>query len=248
MRFSLGKTDINTVVKERIGPGKLMLLRYGEGSGGEFLLKQFLGERMEGEYSIIISSYETEDEVRYALKSNDINIDGEIISFVPDREAELDLKIRRDEFLTGGVLVTDLYDLNELEVLGRAPEGASERFLSRINSTASKQTVPFKMVIDSLADLVLLSSKEEVRDRLRLLRQSLREMNGIAMVGAPIGNHETDISDLTVFDAIFEIQADLVDGKWRRTLTLLHNRNDPDLPEVWELETINPIPSAISLE
>ncbi len=247
MRFSLGKTDINTVVKERIGPGKLILLRYGEGSGGEFLLKQFLGERMEGEYSIIISSYETEDEVRYALKSNDINIDGEIISFVPEKEAELDLKIRRDEFLTGGVLVTDFYDLNEQEVLGSNPEGASERFLSRINSTARKQTVPFKMVIDSLADLVRLSSREEIRDRLGLLKQSLREMNGVAMVGAPVGNCESDVKDLAVFDAIFEVRAELVDGKWKRNLTLLHNRNDPSPPEVWELETINPIPSAISL-
>ena len=47
---------------------------------------------------------------------------------------------------------------------------------------------------------------------------------------------------------VFKLDAVLEDGKWKRTLTLIQNRNDPSPPEMWELELINPIPSAISLE
>ena len=237
MKLDLGGTDLGNILIERIGQGKLVLMRYGPGSGGDLLLKQFLAERNEGNYSMVISTFETRNDVERTMKENGINVDLEVISLVPLIRAEMGRTARRDGFLTDGVLVTDLFDQAGAEEVSEMECSAAELFLASMSNAARKQVSSFRLVIESLPDLVAISSREEVHRRFIELKEVLREKNGTAIVGAPCGVE--DHWDLTLFDAFFEVRAD----RDKRKLTLKNVRGSGEPPREWPVEEQD-IPSA----
>jgi KaiC/GvpD/RAD55 family RecA-like ATPase len=247
MRMMFNGEDLAKVLKEKIGDGKCILLRYGPGSGGEFLIKQFYGEREEGSYSVFISTYEDKDEVDKALQDAGLPTDGEVISVMDLMKEEIDMILKKDRFTKEGILVTDLLDLSSREEEVDKEMILSQEVLSMISTTASKQVMPFRMAIDTLSDLVMISGEDEVWRRFLILRGVLRKYGGMVMVGLP----EEDMVEFpisTIFDAILDIRAERTDEGWTRSMTVSHIRNSLVIPEDLEISEVNELPRAKSLE
>lgn len=247
MRAMIGDMPLNNVLASRLAPGSCVLFRYGPGSGGDLVLKQFFNDRREDIYSVMISTHETVDEIRSSLRALYAKGEPEVISLVPLVLEGLGAVKRKDHFRAEGVMVTDL-----LEMTGKAHEvryrgDLSKRMLSTLTVVSSKQVLPFNLVFDSLSDLAEHTSMGELKQRLHILKEALSEKKGYAFLGAPLAWDPWAGSELTMFDAVFELRAFERDGKVKRLLRLSHMKNSPDGPWDQELTFASSIPSALSV-
>lgn len=247
MRMLFNGEDLTSILRNKIGDGKCILLRYGPGSGGEFLIKQFYGEREEGSYSVFVSTYEESDEIEKALQEGGLPTDGEVISVMSLMKEEIEMILKKDRFTKEGILVTDLLDLSSREEEVDRDMNLRQEVLSMISTTASKQVMPFRMAIDTLSDLVMIAGEEEVWKRFLILRSVLKEYGGMVMVGLP----EEDMVEFpisTVFDAILDIRAERDGDGWTRTMTISHVRNSLVKPQDLQISEVSDLPRALSLD
>ncbi|MGA1821570.1 MAG: hypothetical protein ACMUIG_03485 [Thermoplasmatota archaeon] len=247
MRMLFEGENLTKVLSDKIGDGKCILLRYGPGSGGEFLLKQFFAEKEEGSYSVFISTYEETGEIENVLRESDLPTDGEVISTMTLMRNEVDMVLKKDRFRKEGILVTDLLDLSSKEEEIDRRMDLNQEVLSILSTTASKQVMPFRMAVDTLSDLVMTAGEEEVWKRFLIIRGVLRKYGGLVFVGLP----EEDMVDFpisTMFDAILDIKAVRNEDGWSRVMTVTHVRNSLVKPEDLRITEVTDIPQALSLD
>ncbi|OYT44478.1 hypothetical protein B6U90_05175 [Thermoplasmatales archaeon ex4484_6] len=248
MRLLAGNSELSDIIKERIRDGGLILMRYGPGSAGDTLLKQFLAEKNEEAHPVYISTYETDKEIRKALDKFGERSDLEVVSFLEDLSEDLERIMRKDRFRTEGILVTDLLEISYNSEHRRERCDRPQWILARVSSLSQRQVLPFRLVLDSISDLVSWTSEEEVIKRLRILRSALLEKGGVAIMAAPLKWNGFRNVDTTLFDAILTMAADRSSGTWKRTLTLENVKGSTELPREWEITTVSDIPVAESLD
>jgi hypothetical protein len=248
MRLLVGSTELADLLTDRVGNGKMVLFKFGAGSGGDLLLKQFFDNIPEGFYSVWISTHQSEVEMVEELSELGIDMMPEMISFIPFVQKRLDEVEKKDKFITEGIMVTDLLEISS-HSMDRMIEGRSQmKMLATITSTSLKQVLPFRMVIDSVVDLFVDVSVDDVVDRLMLLKKALREKGGVALIGCPIDFTGLHDHELTLFDAVIEVRAEEQNAVWGRKLTLKNIKGSGDPPEAWPVESIMDIPSALSVD
>jgi len=247
MRAMVGDRPLNDILGAKLDQGACVLFRYGPGSGGDLLLKRLFSECSDDVYSVIISTHETMDELKRAVKACDVIREPELISLVPIILEGLGPVKRKDRFRAEGVMVTDL-----LEMAGksqeRRPRGdLNKRMLSALTVVSSKQVLPFKLVLDSLSDLAEHTSLGELKQRVHILKEALRDRKGYAFLGAPLDWDPWNGSDLTLFDVILELRAVEGEDGSRRVLRVSHIKGSPDLPQEFEVTFETSIPAALSV-
>lgn len=247
MRALVGGQPLNVILGAKLGQGSCVLFRYGPGSGGDLLLKQLFSDHRDDVYSVMISTHETVDELRTSMKACDIKREPEMISLVPVIIEGLAQVKRKDRFRAEGVMVTDL-----LEMTGKAQErrprgDLNKRMLSALTVVSSKQVLPFKLVLDSISDLAEHTSLGELKQRLYILKEALRDKKGTAFLGAPLGWDPWNGSDMTLFDAILELRVVQGERGSKRVLRLSHMKGSPDLPQELEVTFEQDVPSALSV-
>lgn len=248
MRLLVENEVLSDRLDNRIGNGKLVLFKFGQGSGGDLLMKQFFENIPEGIYSVWISTHQSETEMIEDL--NDMGMDRlpEIISLIPFIETRLTEVEKRDRFINEGIMVTDLLEISSQSGDRMIERKSHMRMLAAITSTSIKQVLPFRMVVDSIADLILDSSKVDVMDRMMLLKKALKDKGGMALIGCPIDFTDLKDQEQTLFDAVIEVKAERQEDIWTRNLTLKNVKGSGDPPEVWHLESIKDIPTALSVD
>jgi KaiC/GvpD/RAD55 family RecA-like ATPase len=248
MRFLIGGQGFDDMLRSRTGTGKCILFKYGPGSGGNMMLKQILSDSGDGIHSIFISTHESEEDLLNAFAEMDLPSDTELISFLNEMSAGMEATIKKDRFRTDGIMVTDLLEVSSNISYRKKRSSGGREVLSRISSISQKQVLSFKLVLDSLSDLVRKTSVEEVETRLQIMKRALKERNGIAVIGAPLGWNSMKEMESTLFDAVFSLRADNSGGTWRRLLIMENLKGSPGPPEEWEVTTVRSIPTARSLD
>ncbi|MDG6225052.1 MAG: hypothetical protein QCI82_06020 [Candidatus Thermoplasmatota archaeon] len=233
-RVSIGEQDLKGFIEEVIGKGGSILLKYGPGSAGDILLKEMLTEIPEGSAAVYLSTYETIDEMRSSLNYVPPSPNIEIFSSLDHREDELKRIVKRDRFMTEGIMVTDLLEVSMSERPVKLKRRGCD-ILSEITNSAAKQVLPFTLVLDSLDDLTEHYATSEVFDRLTILRRLLRSVNGIALIGSSMNIDPLKGKEVRLFDSILEAEAMKVGDDWERRLRLVHKRGDASLPREWAL-------------
>jgi archaellum biogenesis ATPase FlaH len=248
MRFLVGNEELSKRLMDKIGNGKLILFKFGHGSGGDLLMKQFFEDIPEGSYSVWISTHQSEVEMIENLNDLEMARMPEVISLLPFIENRLSEIEKRDKFINEGIMVTDLLEISSYSEDRIIDKKSHMRMLAAITSTSMKQVLPFRMVVDSIADLVLDSSKEDVIDRLMVLKKALRENGGLALIGCPLNFMDLKDQEQTLFDAVIEVTAEKKDNQWFRSLTLTNIKGSGEPPIEWEVESAQDIPSALSVD
>lgn len=234
IRSLIGDKSFHDFISNRIGKGALILLGYGPGSGGDILLKDLLKGAPPSSNGIYLSTYETVDEiVSYLGDDHRQNI--EVRSAIEQKDGLIDRTLRRDRFITDGIMVTDLL---EVSMSDRPMEDRKNKrnILSYISSSSSKQFLPFTLVLDSLDDLLDEYDRNDISTRLLILKKALRTIGGIAVFGASLDSTLLNVREIRIFDCLMEAEAILEDNGWSRKLRIVHRRNDPLLPTEWELK------------
>ncbi|MCU0799707.1 MAG: hypothetical protein MUC62_08560 [Candidatus Thermoplasmatota archaeon] len=247
MRAIVGDRPLNGILGARLGQGSCVLFRYGPGTGGDLLLKQLFSDCRDDVYSVMISTHETVDELRRSIKACDVIREPEMISLLPMIIDGLEPVKRQDRFRAEGVMVTDLLEMTGKSQERRPRGDLNKRMLSALTVVSSKQVLPFKLVIDSISDLAEHTSLEELKQRLHILKEALRDKKGWAFLGAPMDWDPWNGGDLTLFDAIIELRAVEGEGGPKRVLRFSHMKGSPDLPEELEVTFEQSIPSALSV-
>jgi KaiC/GvpD/RAD55 family RecA-like ATPase len=111
-----------------------------------------------------------------------------------------------------------------------------------------KQVLPFRLVIDSLVDLVRNTSIQEVEKRILLIKRAARDKQGTVILGAPLDWDEMRLIETTLFDAVISFRSDRTTGTWKRTMTLENLKGSISLPQEWEVTTLKSIPTAKSIK
>ena len=248
MRLLVGNAEMSQKLTEKVGNGKLVLFKFGPGSGGDILLRQFFDDIPEGSYSVWISTHQSEIEMVEDLQDLGMDRTPELLSLLPFIERRLEEVEKKDRFINEGIMVTDLLEISSQSGERMIEKKSHMRMLAAITSTSLKQVLPFRMVVDSIADLVKDSSKEEVIDRMMLLKKALREKGGLALVGCPIDFSELSDQEQTLFDAVVEVTAVKQGDLWLRTLTLRNVKGSGEPPEVWRVDSMTDIPTALSVD
>ncbi len=248
MRIHVGGQEFSDLVGSRIGVGKCILFKYGPGTGGDMLLKQFLSSTVEGTHSIYLSTHETEGELLSSVRELGLPPDLELISLLPDLTDGLDDVVKKDRFRTDGIMVTDLLEVSSNTQLGRNRRDGVKKVLAQVSSVAQKQILPFKLVLDSVMDLVRKTSLDEVEDRIQILKKVVKEKEGIAILAVPLGFEGLKDIETTLFDAIITVRADKSSGAWKRTVTLENLKGSSIPPTEWELGHLRNIQTAKSLK
>ncbi len=248
MRLSIGLESISRRLFEKVGDGKIVLFKYGPGSGGDMLLKQFLAETPEGVSSVILTTHYTEMDLIEQMGDLETNHIPEIVSVLPFIDRRLNDIRKHDRFMTEGIMVTDL-----LEIASNTDEMVREtnphlRMLAAITITSVKQILPYRMVLDSVSDMVEESSREDVVDRLRILKSHVKERKGMILVACDLGWMGLDDHQTSLFDAVVEVIAEKDGENWSRTLTIKNVKGSGQPPEEWQVTPMKEIPSAISID
>ncbi|MGA1792435.1 MAG: hypothetical protein ACMUHM_00635 [Thermoplasmatota archaeon] len=248
MRLMVGNEDVSKRIISKVGLSKLILFKSGKGSGGDLLLKQMFENVPEGTNSIFISTHQTEGELMEDLLDLGIERQPELISLLPVIDLRLSEVAKRDRFINEGIMVTDLLEISSYSSDRPASQNTHMKVLSTLSDISSKQVLPFRMVIDTLVDLVEESSPEEIIDRLRILKRSIRENQGLVIVGCPQGYDVFQDLEQTLFDVIIEVKAEKRGEAWFRTLSFAHIKGSGEPPEEWQISTVKDIPTALSVD
>jgi KaiC/GvpD/RAD55 family RecA-like ATPase len=246
MRMKFDGRDLNDILEEDIGRGRMILLEYDPGSGGEVFVKQFFSEAESGYNSILISTREEEHEIMRCLGEYDLECGGVIVSLLPHTLEELNRIKRKDKFITEGILVTDLLELGNSTGDPRMNYSSCQKMLAEISSVASRQITPFRMAIDTLSDLTLRCEIGEIRHRLEIIRESVRKNQGYCVV-ANMTDGPIDTTLLPLFDAMVSIEVSREGDVWKRYLMVNHVRNVLKFPKKIRI-TSGTIPQAPPLE
>jgi KaiC/GvpD/RAD55 family RecA-like ATPase len=248
MNFLVGGQDFRDLFDSKVGSGKCILFKYGPGSGGDVILKQYLTGTMEGTHSLYLSTHETENDLLSSVSDLDLPQDLEMISLVPDLTSELHDMVKKDRFRTDGIMVTDLLEVSSNTTSRKKRIGGGKKVLSVISSICMKQVLPFRLVIDSLVDLVRNTSIQEVEKRILLIKRAARDKQGTVILGAPLDWDEMRLIETTLFDAVISFRSDRTTGTWKRTMTLENLKGSISLPQEWEVTTLKSIPTAKSIK
>ena len=248
MKLLVGNEDVTRKIISKIGKARMVLFKFGNGSGGALLMKQIFEKVPEGTYSVFVSTHQSEKDILEEFADMGIEKTPDIVSLLPEFDSRLSDIRRRDRFVTDGIMVTDLLEIsshNSEKVVSRNPR---MRILSIITDISSKQVLPFRMVMDSLPDLVEETSKREVVDRLRILKGSLRENGGMVLVGCPLDYVMFSDLDSTLFDAVIEVKADKRGDAWFRSLTFMNVKGSGEPPEEFSISQVKEIPTALAVD
>jgi hypothetical protein len=120
--------------------------------------------------------------------------------------------------------------------------------LSSITTTASKQVLPFRMVLDSIVDLVRGSSKDDTLDRLMILKKALRDKGGIALIACPLEYGEFRDYENTLFDGVIEVRCERTGNGWKRKLVFVNIKGSGEPPEEFIIAPVEEIPTALSVD
>ena len=237
---------LSEVVDEDLGVGKLFLMVYEQGTGGEFFLKQFFSEKEESSNNILITTNEDPVDIKRILSKNGMADDGEIFDLSSMMEDEMDRVCRKDKFVEDGILVTDLLDISTKEEVGYDEIPLDIRIMAKISTTAIKQVTPYRFVIDDFGDIISICPVTELKKRLLILRKSLRQNRGVGVLG--ILGKNSDLKDLmNVFDGILKMEVRKGEGSLDRYLVIKHLKNDLSVPKSLKVDENGNIPKALSI-
>ncbi|MGA1866137.1 MAG: hypothetical protein ACMUFK_01575 [Thermoplasmatota archaeon] len=248
MKLMVGKEGISRKLLSKLGSSSLVLFKFGMGSGGDILLKQLFDAVSEDYYSIMISTHQTDEEMMTDLSHIGVGRPPELVSMLPSIHRRLSELQKRDRFISEGIMVTDILEISSNSDDRILPVKPHLEILSKITEISSKQVLPFNLVLDSIADLVEETSREEVVDRLRILKKALREKGGMALVGCPLSYQVFSDQENTLFDAVIEVRAERTADGWSRTLTFLNIKGSGEPPEEWQITTNKEVPAALEIE
>lgn len=226
----IGKMELTDFFEKRIGRGRLVLLRYGPGSGGEILLKEFVSSAPAGMNAVFISSTEGAQEIGSEAAGHMDKV--EVISLLGSVESESARVLRRDRFASEGILVTDLL---EISMADRTQKDDVGDMLSMVTLASTKQVMPFRLALDSLQDLIRTGSEDEIVPRLMILRKVVRSVQGTALIGAPLDWNGLHGKEMSLFDCLLEARSVKGLTGFERRLSLTHLRNDPLPPDEWPI-------------
>lgn len=248
MKLMVGNEDLASRILKNIGDGKVILFKYGPGSGGDRLMHEFFQSLPGGHHSIMISTHETKKELDEIFKDLEIEGGPDRISLLPMMDETLSRIQKKDGFIKDGIMVTDLLEISSYSEERARARSADQLILSTLTTTATSQVLPFWLVLDSLVDVVNITGLEEAFHRLMILKRTIKEKNGIALIGCPIDcdllwDHET-----TFFDAVIEVFAESKGEVWVRKLRISNVKGSGAPPEEWEINVVKDIPTAISMD
>ncbi|MBN1540390.1 MAG: hypothetical protein JW939_09620 [Candidatus Thermoplasmatota archaeon] len=248
MKLLVGGEGISKRLLSRLGPSGLVLFKYNMGSGGDVIMKQLFDNVPEGSYSILISTHQTDAEMREDLSRIGVERPPELVSMLALMDRRLSEIQKRDRFISEGIMVTDLIEISSCSDERVVPIKPHLEMLSKITEISYKQILPFSLVLDSIVDLVEETSREEVVDRLRILKKALREKGGIALVGCSLGYQGFSGYENTLFDAVIEVKAERKADGWSRTLTFVNIKGSGELPEEWPITVTKDVPAALEVQ
>ncbi|MFW3145650.1 MAG: hypothetical protein ACMUIE_02425 [Thermoplasmatota archaeon] len=248
MRLLVGNQEFSSRIRENLGDGKLVLFKYGPGSGGDMLLKQFFADAPQGVYSLLISTHESDFELMGAINEMNLENPPELLSMLPLLEDRLKRIEKKDHFISEGIMVTDLLEISSSTEEPRARAKPHLGMLAVLTTAATKQVLPFWLVLDSLNDLIELTGPEELLDRLMVLKRYLKIKGGIAMIACPVDWDELRYHETTFFDAVIEVRAEKKGEAWTRKLVIKNNKGSGNPPEEWPITMVKDIPTALSMD
>jgi hypothetical protein len=226
----IGKMDLSDFFEGRIGRGRIILMKYGPGSGGETLIKEFISSTPQGMNAVYISSMESEEELRSGILTQNGKV--ELVSLLGPLETESNRTVRRDRFSSEGILVTDLL---EISMADRPRKDTEVDMLSPVTRAALKQVMPFRFGLDSLPDIITRGAEEDIIPRLMTLRRAVRSVQGNALIGAPLEWMGLRDRETSIFDCLLEARAVKGLTGYERRLSLTHLRNDVQPPDEWSV-------------
>ncbi|MBN1390118.1 MAG: hypothetical protein JXA22_05695 [Candidatus Thermoplasmatota archaeon] len=248
MKLLVGSQSISRRIQNKLGTSKLVLFKFGKGSGGDTLLKQFFDTPEEDNYSVMISTHQTGGEMMEEMADLGIESMPELVSILPLIDRRLSALQKRDRFISEGIMVTDLLEISSNSSDRTISMGPHLEILSKLTEIITKQVLPFRLVLDSLVDLVEETSSEEVIDRMRMLKKALREKGGLALIGCPLDDHGLSGQETTLFDAVIEVRAEKRGNNWSRSFTFLNIKGSIEPPEEFPITMTTDIPTAMEVE
>jgi len=248
MKLQVGGEGLSRKLTVRIGGGKMILFKYGPGSGGDMLLKQFITESPEEAYAALISTHLSEDEILTELGGMDLSELPEMITLLPHISKRLDRIRKKDRFLKEGILVTDLLELSSIRKEPSAGSKTHLHMLAEISAFSGKQIMPYWLVIDSISDLAKGSELEDVVDRIRILKESVHDRGGLVLIGCPLAWDGLKEHETTLFDAVLEVEALREGEKWTRKLRIINIKGSGEPPEEFAITPSKDIPTALSVD
>lgn len=248
MKLLVGNREISDLLSERTADGSMVLFRYGPGTGGELLLKQLVSSIDDESHAVLISTHETEKELMGSVEEMGLPYDLEMISMVPELNEGIEDVMKKDKFRTEGIMVTDILEVSSNTEYSRNRGDSGQVMLSRISALCQKQVLPFRMVLDSLIDLVERTSGEEVCQRISILKNALKEKGGLVILAAPLDWPFLRERETTLFDAVLEMKAEKSGGIWKRTLVVKNVKGSGEPPEEFEISSVKEIPEAMSID
>ncbi|MFO8051053.1 MAG: hypothetical protein R6V01_05070 [Thermoplasmatota archaeon] len=246
MKLMVENETLTNRIISSIGDGKIILFRYGPGSGGDRLLRELFLTLPEGVHSVMMSTHETESELHDIFRKMELEPD--IISLLPMLEDRTSNIRKKDQFIREGIMVTDLLEISSNSDEPVKKKGAGEVFLSELSTTATRQVLPFWFVLDSINDIIGISTFEDVLHRLMILKSAIREKGGNALIAAPIDSDLLCDHETTFFDGVIETTAEKKGEAWSRKLTIMNVKGKGSLPQEWTINTVKEVPTAISVD
>jgi len=248
LKLMVGNSVLSELLSRKLPDGSLVLFKHGPGSGGDLILKQFFIDPADDRFSVYLTTHETREDVSRVLEENHTPQKMEVLSLLDHIEEGLEKVKRKDRFRTEGLMVTDLLEITTNSNAKRRGLHASQAVLSELTSATTKQVLPMRLVLDSVADLFGLCPVKDVIERMRIIKRSLREKGGIAVMGAPLGWDGLSGLENTLFDSVIEVRAEKKGESWTRTLTIRNIKGSPFPPEEWPISYTKEIPTALSMD
>jgi KaiC/GvpD/RAD55 family RecA-like ATPase len=248
MKLTIGDKDLSTRIQSHIGEKKIILFKYGPGSGGDRLLLEFFSNTPKGFNSMMISSHEREEDLLKTFKDIGVENPPDVTSLLPMLDASISDIEKKDRFLSDGIMVTDLLEISSNLKETERTKHPQQRMLSTLTISANRQILPFWFVLDSISDMANITDMKELLMRLMILKRSIQQNGGIALLGIPLNCDIFKELETTFFDGVIEVRAERTGETWSRKLCITNIKGKGTPPEEWTINLAKDIPTALSME
>ncbi|MEA3559234.1 MAG: hypothetical protein U9R75_08285 [Candidatus Thermoplasmatota archaeon] len=248
MKLMIGNKDLSTRIQDHIGEKKVILFKYGPGSGGDRLLLEFFSNTPKSFNSVLISSHESKEDLLETFKDIGVENPPDVISLLTMLDASISDIEKKDRFLSDGIMVTDLLEISSNLKETRRKKHPEQAMLSTLTISANRQVLPFWFVLDSISDIAGMTEMKELLMRLMILKRSIQRNGGIALLGIPLNCDIFKEHETTFFDGVVEVRAERTGETWTRKLCITNIKGKGTPPEEWTIDLAKDIPTALSME
>lgn len=224
---STGVAALDKALMDGVPKGSTLLVTGTPGCGMDLFAKQFAAAGGARENVVFFTSAERDEEIRTTMDDfgwktdlNIVNIGDLYYKTVLARKLEVS-KLRQE-----GLTLADLREVRPTEERFRG----DTNLLTFLTYQVSKQTPPFRIVIDSLDFFLEYYHHADVLSALRTIKTHTQHEDGVALATMLTGVYGTRTQSgiEEIVDYVIELERDRAGEEYKRYLNLRKVRNHPE--------------------